>query len=164
MPCFDDKEKFAVQSDLVVKEKNVRQAETIFRKTDGSEKDNLKLKNRNFESKLVYSTELGKICPSCGKQFADCICRKKKTVTTPRGDGKIRVERSTKGRKGKGVSLIKGLPIEGAALKKLAKELKQQCGTGGTIKNGVIEIQGNHRDFLVRHLNSLGYKAVKAGG
>jgi len=74
------------------------------------------------------------------------------------------VERSTKGRKGKGVTLITGLPLEGQSLKELAKRLKQKCGTGGAIKNGVIEIQGDHRDLLTEHLNSLGYKAIKAGG
>ena len=124
----------------------------------------LKLKNRDSNSKLVYSTELGRICPSCGKQSAECICKKKKTHTIPKGDSKIRVERSTKGRKGKGVTLISGLPLEGTPLKELAKKLKQKCGTGGTVKNGVIEIQGDHRDLLVEHLKALGYKAVKAGG
>ncbi len=124
----------------------------------------LKLKNRDSNSKLVYSTELGRVCPSCGKQSAQCICKKKKTHTIPKGDGKIRVERSTKGRKGKGVTLITGLPLEGSSLKELAKKLKQKCGSGGTVKNGVIEIQGDHRDLLAEHLNSLGYKAIKAGG
>ena len=74
------------------------------------------------------------------------------------------MEKSTKGRKGKGVSLIRGFPLKGPSLKELAKKLKQKCGTGGTVKNGVIEIQGDHRDFLVELLNTLGYKAVKAGG
>jgi translation initiation factor 1 len=74
------------------------------------------------------------------------------------------VERSVKGRKGKGVTLITGLPLEGPSLKELAKKLKQKCGTGGTVKKGVIEIQGDHRDFLTDHLKTLGYKAVKAGG
>ena len=111
------------------------------------------MKDRDLNSKLVYSTEYGKICSSCGKQSAECICKKKKKYTIPKGEGKIRVEKSTKGRKGKGPSL-----------KELAKKLKQKCGTGGTVKNGVIEIQGDHRDFLVEHLNTHGYKAVKAGG
>lgn len=122
------------------------------------------MKNRDANSKLVYSTELGRICPSCGKQSAECICKKKKTQPMPKSDGKIRVERSTKGRKGKGVSLISGLPLEGRSLKELAKKLKQKCGTGGTVKNGVIEIQGDHRNVLIEHLKTLGYKAVKAGG
>ena len=122
------------------------------------------MKDRDPNSKLVYSTEFGKICSSCGKQSAECICKIKRKDTIPKGDGKIRVEKSTKRRKGKGVSLISGLPLKGPSLKELAKKLKQKCGTGGTVKNGVIEIQGDHRDFLVEHLNTLGYKAVKAGG
>ena len=121
------------------------------------------MKDRDSNSKLVYSTEFGKMCPGCGKQSAKCKCQKKKT-NIPKGDGKVRVESSTKGRKGKGVSLISGLPLESAGLKRLAKQLKQKCGTGGTVKNGVIEIQGDHRDFLVKELNELGYKAKKAGG
>ena len=118
---------------------------------------------KDSNSKLVYSTEFGKMCPSCGKQSANYKCKKKKN-NTPKGDGKVRVERSTKGRKGKGVSLISGLPLEGAELKGLAKKLKQKCGTGGTVKNGVVEIQGDQRDIFVEELNKLGYKAKKAGG
>lgn len=121
------------------------------------------MKNRDDNSRLVYSTESGRVCPACGKPAGGCICKKKKAKMTP-GDGKIRVERSTKGRKGKGVTLITGLPLEDASLKELAKELKQKCGTGGTVKTGVIEIQGDHRDLLTEHLKSLGYQAIKAGG
>ena len=77
-------------------------------------------------SKLVYSTEFGKMCPSCGNQSAQCKCKTKKK-NTPKGDGQVRVERSTKGRKGKGVSLISGLALEGAQLKELAKKLKQNA-------------------------------------
>ncbi len=123
----------------------------------------MKDRDSNSNSKLVYSTGLGRICPSCEKQSAKCKCKKNKNHT-PRGDGKVRVERSVKGRKGKGVSLISGLPLGNAELKQLAKKLKQKCGTGGTVKNGVVEIQGDHRDFLVEELNKLGYKAKKAGG
>ncbi len=121
------------------------------------------MKYGDSNSKLVYSTETGRLCPFCGKQLVKCIC-KKNTSVIPKGDGKIRVERSTKGRRGKGVTLISGLPLEGTSLKKIAKKLKQKCGSGGTTKNGVIEIQGDHRDVLVDHLNLIGYKAVKAGG
>jgi len=120
------------------------------------------LKDRDNTSKLVYSTELGLICPSCKKQSNTCTCRKKNNPA--KADGNVRVERSTKGRKGKGVCLIKGIPLEGPQLKALAKQLKQLCGTGGTIKNSVIEIQGDHRNMLVEELNKLGYKAKKAGG
>ena len=121
------------------------------------------MNDRDNNSRLVYSTGFGRMCPSCGEQSDKCQCKKK--INNPgNGDGKVRVERSTCGRKGKGVSLISGIPLEGKQLKELAKELKQRCGTGGTIKNGVIEIQGDHRDVLVEELNKLGYKAKKVGG
>ncbi|MCP3873807.1 MAG: stress response translation initiation inhibitor YciH [Desulfobacteraceae bacterium] len=112
------------------------------------------MKDRDDNSRLVYSTESGRIRTSS----------KDNNKTIPKTDGKVRVERSTKGRKGKGVSLIKGLPLDGPSLKKLAKKLKQKCGSGGTIKNGIVEIQGDHRDLLIIELNKLGYKAKKAGG
>lgn len=117
---------------------------------------------KDNNSRLVYSTESGKICPSCGNSSAQCKCRTPKKPLI--GDGKVRVERSTRGRKGKGVSLVTGLALEGDQLKTLAKKLKQKCGTGGTVKNGVIEIQGDHRDLLVQELNTLGIKAKKSGG
>ena len=121
------------------------------------------MKDRDNDSRLVYSTEFGRMHPSRGRQSDNCKCNKGKDNPTNR-DGKIHVERSTKGRRGKGVSIIRGIPLEGAHLKALVKSLKQKCGTGGTIKNNVIEIQGDHRDILIKELNKLGYKAIKAGG
>jgi len=121
------------------------------------------MKIRDTNTKLVYSTEFGRMCPFCEKQSDKCKCKKGKN-NTPKGDGKIVVERSTKGRKGKGVSIIKGLTLETSDLKELAKKLKQKCGTGGTLKNGVVEIQGDHRNLLIEELNKLGYKAKKSGG
>ena len=82
----------------------------------------------------------------------------------PRGNGAVRVSRETKGRKGKGVSLISGVPLGAEALAALAKELKQRCGTGGTVKDGVIEIQGDHRDRLIEELQSRGHRVKRAGG
>jgi translation initiation factor 1 len=82
----------------------------------------------------------------------------------PRGDGTVRVSRETKGRKGKGVSLVSGVPLGAEALAALAKELKQRCGTGGTVKDGVIEIQGDHRDRLIEELQSRGHRVKRAGG
>ncbi len=120
------------------------------------------MKDRDNNSRLVYSTWFGRMCPSCGEQSDKCQCKNKKN-NPAKGDGEVSVEMSTKGRKGKGVSLISGIPLEGVQLKELAKELKQKCGTGGTIKNSVIEIQGDHRDVLVEELNKLGYKTKKAG-
>lgn len=122
----------------------------------------MNLKDSGHNTRLVFSTESGKLCPLCGKQPVKCKCKRKAPVFS--GDGTVRVERSTRGRKGKGVSLISGLALEEPLLKALAKKLKQKCGTGGTIKNGTIEIQGDHRDLLVDELNTLGYTAKKAGG
>ncbi len=94
--------------------------------------------------------------------MAKCICRQKKSA--PPGDGIVRVERSTKGRKGKGVTVVTGLPLAQEELKKLARQLKQTCGAGGTIKDGVLEIQGDHRDQLVEELKKQGYAAKRSGG
>jgi translation initiation factor 1 len=102
------------------------------------------------------------MCPACAKPAADCICRDQQPV--PLGDGTVRVARETKGRKGKGVTVVTGLPLDPAALKRLAKQLKRLCGAGGTVKDGVIEIQGDHRDALVEELRHQGYEAKRAGG
>jgi translation initiation factor 1 len=76
----------------------------------------------------------------------------------------VRVGRETKGRAGKGVSVITGLPLTGAALEELARQLKKRCGSGGTVRDGTIEIQGDHRDTLVAELVRLGYGAKRSGG
>jgi translation initiation factor 1 len=96
---------------------------------------------------LVYSTDAGRICPKCSRPVASCQCKKQQQAAV-QGDGKVRISRSTKGRKGKGVTLITGLAMPPDELKALAKELKQKCGTGGTVKQGVIEIQGDHQELL----------------
>jgi len=114
-------------------------------------------------STRVYSTETGSICPTCAKKFSACKCKEIMNSTT-KTDGKVRVSKETKGRKGSGVSLISGLPLSEKDLKLLAKKLKQTCGSGGAVKNGIIEIQGEHRDKLLEELSKLGFSAVKAGG
>lgn len=81
-----------------------------------------------------------------------------------RSDGVVRVARETKGRKGAGVTLVSGLALADKDLKALAKELKKKCGTGGTIKDGVIEIQGEQRDKLVALLQKKGYTVKRVGG
>ena len=118
---------------------------------------------RNSEDfDTVYSTEHGKICPACGKPKAQCVCRQKKAI--PQGDGIVRVGRETKGRKGKGMTVITGVPLDHEGLRKLAKQLKQKCGTGGTLKGGVIEIQGDHRELLIEELKKQGYIVKRSGG
>ena len=117
---------------------------------------------KNNNADLVYSSEHGRMCPRCEKPVATCICGKKKV--SPKSDGIVRLMRETKGRKGKGVSLVTGLPLNNDDLQTLAKHLKQKCGSGGTVKNGVIEIQGDHRDILIAELTKKGYTVKKSGG
>lgn len=119
-------------------------------------------KGKNRNSGLVYSTDHGRMCPNCGKPQAQCTCSQQKT--SPTGTGNITVGRSTKGRKGKGVTVIAGLPLDHDELLQLAKDLKQRCGSGGTVKEGTIEIQGEHRDLLVDELKKRGYTAKRSGG
>jgi len=76
----------------------------------------------------------------------------------------VRVSRETKGRKGKGVTVVTGLPLAATALDELATRLKKRCGSGGTVREGVIEIQGDHRDALVTELTKLGYTVKRSGG
>jgi translation initiation factor 1 len=110
---------------------------------------------------LVYATDRGRLCPGCDQPAESCRCGKR---SSPAGDGIVRISRETKGRKGSGVSLISGLPLDGDGLKKLASQLKQKCGTGGSIKHGVIEIQGDHRQLLQAELARQGYRVKLAGG
>ena len=113
-------------------------------------------------SRLVYSSESGGVCPNCGKALKKCVCGQDKA--DPVGDGIVRVSRETKGRKGKGVTLVSGLPLDAEALKRLGKQLKAKCGCGGTVKNGIIEIQGDHRDLVVEELKQQGFTVKRAGG
>ncbi len=80
------------------------------------------------------------------------------------GPAKVRVGREVSGRGGKGVSVVSGLPLVGEALEELATRLKKTCGAGGAVKDGTIEIQGDHRDRLVAELTKLGYDAKRSGG
>ena len=114
---------------------------------------------------LVYSTETGRMCSKCGKPQKTCTCKSTKQQARPaKGDGVVRVSRETKGRKGKGVTLITGIPLNDIELKFLAKELKQKCGTGGTVKDRIIEIQGDQRDTMVQELEKRGYQVKRVGG
>ncbi len=118
------------------------------------------MKNRG-QGGLVFSTEQGRMCPDCRKPLDQCTC---KAPVAPAGDGVVRVSRETKGRKGKGVTIIAGVPLAGAELKALAKVLKAKCGTGGTVKDNTIEIQGDQRDILVPILQEKGWTVKRSGG
>ncbi len=111
---------------------------------------------------LVYSSGRGRTCPRCEKAIADCACARGPAAS--RGDGVVRVRREVKGRRGKTVTAISGIPLPEGELRELAGELKRRCGTGGSAKDGIIEIQGDHREALVRLLRERGYEVVLAGG
>ena len=117
-------------------------------------------------SRLVYSTDKGRICPSCGKSTGRCTCRACKPALNRAlsNDGVIRIGRETKGRKGKGVTTISGLPGDAGELKTVAAELKRCCGSGGSVKDGVILIQGDHRSVLETELTRQGYRVKLVGG
>ena len=123
--------------------------------------------------RLVYSSEAGRICPACGRKTSSCECRGKgarariaaraEVEAAQSGDSIVRVGRSTKGRGGKVVTTVTGVPGDDKEQKKLAAELKRSCGTGGSLKDGVIEIQGEHRDTLVRELETRGFTVKRVG-
>ncbi|WP_224984477.1 translation initiation factor Sui1 [Geomonas agri] len=121
----------------------------------------MKKTSSNSDAPVVYSSEFGRMCPGCGKPANACLCKKS---AAPAGDGVVRLRRETKGRGGKTVIVITGLPLDATALTALAGELKKRCGCGGTAKDGVIEIQGDHADTLLAELAKRGYKAKRAGG
>ncbi|BEM33300.1 translation initiation factor [Serratia marcescens] len=103
-------------------------------------------------SRLVYSTDTGR------------IMQEEVKPQRAKGDGIVRIQRQTSGRKGKGVCLIAGVDLDDAALDKLAAELKKKCGCGGSVKDGIIEIQGDKRDLLKQLLEAKGMKVKLAGG
>ncbi len=113
-------------------------------------------------SRLVYSTEHGRTCPRCGRPVAACIC--KQHTAMPTGDGTVRVTREKAGRSGKTVTVARGALLDAAGLQALGKRLKAACGSGGTVKDGAIEIQGDHADRLVALLQHEGFTAKRAGG
>lgn len=116
---------------------------------------------KNRDGGLVFSTDQGRMCPDCREPATACRCT---AAARPAGDGIVRLSRETKGRKGKGVTLITGVPLDDKALAALAKTLKARCGTGGTVKDGVIEIQGDQRDLLMPLLQEKGWTVRRAGG
>lgn len=124
----------------------------------------MKQQRNQSGSALVYSTEAGgRMCPDCGEPVAQCRCKELK-ARVPATDGIVRVSHETKGRKGKGVTVVKGVALDAAALTALGKQLKTACGSGGTVKDGVIEIQGDHRETVIAALVKQGHAVKRAGG
>ncbi len=102
------------------------------------------------------------MCPVCRQAVADCRCRT--AAAPPAGDGIVRVGRETKGRGGKAVTLVRGVPLPAEALAALAKKLRSACGAGGTVKDGVLEVQGDHAERLMALLQAEGFKVKRSGG
>ncbi len=118
-------------------------------------------------SSLVYSTDQGRpgsrTCPQCRQSQADCRCAALQQAQ-PLGDGKVRVSRENKGRGGKTVTLVRGLPLPLAELETLGKQLRSHCGSGGTVKDGVVEVQGDHAERVLAWLQAHGHPGAKRTG
>ncbi len=112
--------------------------------------------------RLVYSTDGGRLCPQCHRPVADCVCGTDSPAYS--GDGIVRLSRETKGRGGKAVTVVRGVPLAPAELKQLARALKQRCGVGGSVKEDAIEIQGDQRQLLKQELEKRGFRVKLAGG
>ena len=113
---------------------------------------------------IVYSTGAGTMCPGCRRPLAQCVCKTAAGTALRADAGKVRVSRQTQSRAGKAVTLITGLPLAAVELERLARDLKRRCGSGGTVKDGVIEIQGEHRNAVVAELLRRGFAAKRSGG
>ncbi len=113
-------------------------------------------------AKIVYSTGIGTLCSNCRRAVRECVCPK--SAPGAAKPAAVRVGRETKGRAGRGVTTVSGLPLAQTELVELAAKLKKRCGSGGTLRDGVIEIQGEHRDVIVAELLKLGWAAKKSGG
>ena len=113
-------------------------------------------------SHAVYSTELGRLCPQCQRTIAACVCGTDRP--TGAGDGVVRIHRESKGRGGRAVTVIEGIPEHPDKLKLICKQLKQRCGVGGAVKDSQVEIQGDQRSTCKQHLETMGYRVKLSGG
>ena len=120
------------------------------------------MKKRDTDRGLVWSSEGGAPCPGCGRAAEACTCRR--PPAAPAGDGTVRIFRETKGRRGKAVTVVRGLALGRDELDDLARELKRACGTGGSVKDGAVEIQGDQREKVAALLRDRGYTVKLAGG
>ncbi len=120
------------------------------------------MKKKLLGGRLVYPTDVGRMCPACRQPVAACTCKQAKAVVAT--DGIARVSRESKGRGGKNVTVIKGLTLEALALAQFGTHLKMACGSGGTVKGGVIEVQGDHVALVIELLKKQGWTVKQAGG
>jgi len=117
---------------------------------------------KSKESRPVYSTDGGRLCHQCHRPIGSCVC--KHSAPADLGDGVVRIRRESKGRGGKTVTVIDGVPLAPTELKNLTKRLKQRCGVGGAVKEGRIEIQGDQREACRTVLEGDGFRVKLAGG
>jgi translation initiation factor 1 len=117
---------------------------------------------KSTQGRLVYSTDSGRMCPACRQPVAACVCAQQQRAGA--GDGIARVSRESKGRGGKTVTLVRGLGLDDAALAALGKRLRSACGAGGTVKDGVLEVQGDHAERVIELLKSEGFAVKRSGG
>ena len=122
----------------------------------------VKQQKRPRPSRLVYSSEHGRICPQCLRAINSCVCEADRPAYIT--DGVVRIRREIKGRAGKCVTLIEGVPLDSDQLKELATRLKRRCGVGGSVKKHIIEIQGDQRKVLSNYLKEEGYSVKLSGG
>jgi translation initiation factor 1 len=121
--------------------------------------------SRRRDGTTVYSSEHGRICPHCGLPTKKCMCRANpRGAPVPTGDGIVRVRREKKGRGGKTVTTATGIPLTGQELSDMAKALRRRCGSGGTLKEGVVEIQGDHVETVMSELTDAGFEVKRSGG
>ena len=120
------------------------------------------MKSARASGGLVYSTDAGRMCPACRQPVALCVCKAGTPIAAT--DGIVRVSRESKGRGGKVVTMVKGLALDGLALAALGKQIKAACGSGGTVKDGVIEVQGDHCERVIEVLKAQGRTVKRAGG
>lgn len=125
---------------------------------------NRRMRKTAVSGGLVYSTEAGRMCPVCRRPISSCSCATARAGAAASGDGIARIRRETGGRGGKTVTVVSGLALDDGALVALSKRLKSACGTGGTVKEGVLEFQGDHRDELAALLAKEGFRSKHAGG
>jgi translation initiation factor 1 len=120
------------------------------------------MRGRDQRAEIGGMSTGGSLCPNCRRPVRDCVCPKGAPGAAK--PAVVRVGRETQGRAGKGVTTISGLPLAAPDVEALAAKLKKRCGSGGTVREGVIEIQGDHRDVIVAELNKLGWQAKRSGG
>ena len=126
------------------------------------------MKSKSAAGGLVYSTDSGRMCPTCRRPLASCSCKANAAKTSQNAVAaakrSVTVWRETKGRAGKGVTVVRGLALDDTALTALGKQLKTMCGSGGTVKDGVIEVQGDHAERVMQALQAQGFAVKRAGG